>query len=63
MRVYTTTMDDVGIIHAPEPLEVGDVIAGEHGPPLRVLCVVGFDPGGRVDYVVEAEEARLGLVG
>jgi hypothetical protein len=61
VRVYTTTMDDAGIVHASAPLQAGDLLAREHGPPLRVLCVVGFHSDAIVDYVVEVEEARLGI--
>jgi hypothetical protein len=62
VRLFTTEADDLGTVTAPAPVEPDDVVALEHGPPLRILCVAALDPGGRVDYIAEVDEARLPLV-
>jgi hypothetical protein len=63
VRLYTTELDDIGVMHAPAPVEPDDLVAREHGPPLRVGCVAELVPDGHIRYVVEVEEARLGLDG
>ena len=33
------TMDDLGLVHAPQPLEPGDVVSPlEFGPPLQIVA-------------------------
>lgn len=41
----TVTLDDVGVCHAPPPVQVGDLVALEHGPPLRVTNVLPVPAG------------------
>jgi hypothetical protein len=63
IRLYSTDTDDLGLVTAPLPVVPDDVVAFEHGPPLRIMCPVTLGPGGRVSHVAEVEEARLPLVG
>jgi hypothetical protein len=62
-RVYDQEGDDLGRVTLPTPVKTGDVFALETGPPLRVTAVLELEPGGAVDVVVEAEPARLPIVG
>jgi hypothetical protein len=62
VRLYSIDTDDLGLIHAPTPVEPDDLVAAEHGPPLRVVSVVTLGPGGPVGYLAEVEEVRLPLV-
>jgi hypothetical protein len=62
-RVYDQEGDDLGRVTLPTPVEAGDVFAFATGPLLRVAAVIELDPGGAVDVVVEAEPARLPIVG
>jgi hypothetical protein len=39
------TFDDLGVVTVPGPIEPGDVIALEEGPPLRVQSVLLCRPG------------------
>jgi hypothetical protein len=64
VRLYAADdTDDLGLVHAPLPIEPDDLLAREHGPVLRVVRVLPLDPGGRVAYVAEVAEARLGITG
>jgi hypothetical protein len=31
VRLYTAAVEDIGVAHAPSPLELGDLLAREHG--------------------------------
>jgi hypothetical protein len=57
IRLYSTDTEDVGVVTAPSPVEPGELCRPRTGPPLRVVCVVPLVFGGRVDYLVEVEEA------
>lgn len=35
VRVRDESLDDLGLATVPEPVEVGDLVCLEHGPPLR----------------------------
>jgi hypothetical protein len=54
------TFDELGRCTAPAPIELGDVVALEHGPPLRVVDVLWVPDGAPlVPVLVEREhEAR-----
>ena len=63
VRLYSADdTDDLGVVHAPPPVEPDDVVAFEHGPPLRIVLLVELEPGSVVDYAAEVEEASLPLV-
>jgi hypothetical protein len=47
------TIDDLGACHAPPPVEPGDLVSLEHGPPLRLVVVLVPSTGAN---------ARLGRV-
>jgi hypothetical protein len=34
VRVHTRTADDLGLVHVPPPVEIGDVLELGHGPVL-----------------------------
>ena len=34
------TLDDLGLVHAPPPVEPRDLVALEDGPPLRLICLL-----------------------
>jgi len=46
---------DLGVVHVPQPVEVGDIVAREHGAPLRVVEVVDLGGDAAIRYVVEVE--------
>ena len=46
---------DLGVVHVPLPVEVGDIVAREHGAPLRVVDVVDLGADAAIRYVVEVE--------
>ena len=39
------TLDDLGLVHAPPPVEVGDIVALEDGSPLRNVSLLITPPG------------------
>jgi hypothetical protein len=39
------TADDLGTCTVPGPVEIGDLVALEHGPPLRVVDVLPVPAG------------------
>jgi hypothetical protein len=41
------TIDDLGVCHAPPPVELGGLVSFEHGPPLRIVVVLVPAPGAR----------------
>ncbi len=55
-----TTLDDIGICTAPAPVEVGDLIALEHGLPVRVTSVLPLPVHATVTPVL-AGPAQLAL--
>ena len=46
VRVHSRTGDDLGIVHLPPAVEIGDVLELGHGPilPLRVVDLVETRP-------------------
>jgi hypothetical protein len=40
VKLHGTDGDDVGVAHAPAPVEVGDVLALADGSPWRVMSVI-----------------------
>jgi hypothetical protein len=56
VRLFDCAFADLGLVHAPLPVEVGDVVAREHGAPLRIVEVVELGVvGDVVRYIVEFE--------
>jgi hypothetical protein len=54
IRLYSAdNTDDLGVVHVPLPVEPDDVVAFEHGPPLRIVLLGELEPGGVVDYAAE----------
>ena len=43
VRAYSLDGVDLGDVHAPHPLLIGDVIALSAGPPLKVVAVLEAD--------------------
>jgi hypothetical protein len=63
VRLFDRAFADLGLVHAPLPVEVGDIVSREHGPPLRVVDLVEFGlVGDTVRYIVEVEEIRPRLL-
>jgi hypothetical protein len=63
VRLFDRNFADLGLVHAPLPVEVGDIVAREHGAPLRVVDVVEFGMvGTAVRFIVEVEEIRPRLL-
>jgi hypothetical protein len=62
-RVYDEEGDDLGIATLPTPVMPGDVFALETGPLLRVTAVLILEAGDTLDCAVEAELARLPIIG
>jgi hypothetical protein len=62
-HVFDPDGDNLGRATLPTPVQPGDVFALKSGPLLRITAVVELDPGDAVDVVVEAEPARLPIVG
>jgi hypothetical protein len=62
-HVFDSEGDNLGCATLPAPVQPDDVFALETGPLLRVTAVLELDPGGAVDVVVEAEPARLPIIG
>jgi hypothetical protein len=46
--------DDVGLVHLPPPVGIGDVAALEHGL-FRVVAMVDLEPGGKVNVLAEVD--------
>ena len=60
LRTHNTAdTEDIGIVHLPEPVEPDDLVALEHGPLLRITCVVRLGPG-PVPYLAEVETDEPG---
>jgi hypothetical protein len=59
VRVFDSeTTDDLGIVHMPLPIEVGDRLAIEDHPgPLEVVNVIATRAGAKVAALVEARPA------
>lgn len=55
------TLDDIGACTAPAPVEVGDLLALEHGPPLRVVDVLPV-PGDAACVPVLARVAAISVM-
>jgi hypothetical protein len=54
------TIDDLGTCHAPPPVEPGDLVSLEHGPPLRLVYVLKPAPGARaVPALARAERPTI----
>jgi hypothetical protein len=54
------TIDDLGACHAPLPVEPGDLVSLEHGPPLRVVVVLVPAPGAKaVPALARTEQPTL----
>jgi 5-methylcytosine-specific restriction protein A len=53
VRRYSIDTDDLGIAHAPFPVEPGDLVALSSGRPFRVIRIVSFRPGDVIDAVAE----------
>jgi hypothetical protein len=51
--------ENLGIVHAPWPLEPGDLLALADGPPLRVTVLAPLPAGGKVEALAEVEPAAL----
>lgn len=59
VRVYSRKGDDLGIVHVPPPVEIGDVLELGRGPMLifRIVDVVGTGPQSSVAALVKATPA------
>jgi hypothetical protein len=51
--------DNLGLVHAPRPVEPGDVLALADGPALRVTVLVPLAAGGTVEALAEVEPVTL----
>lgn len=57
MRVHDVDGDDLGIAHAPWPVDPGDVLALKDGPPLVVVGLVELPDGAAFDALCRVEPA------
>jgi hypothetical protein len=55
-----STMDELGVVHAPPPAEPEDVVGLEHGPLLRVVAVL-VPVGSAVPALVNRESAAVAI--
>ena len=63
VRLFDRRFADLGLVHVPQPVEVGDIVARDHGAPLRVVEVVEVGVvGDAVRFIVEVEEIRPRLL-
>ena len=54
--------ENLGLVHAPRPVEPGDLLALPDGPALRVRLLVPLPAGGLVEALAEVEpEPPTGL--
>jgi hypothetical protein len=51
--------DNLGLVHAPRPVEPGDLLALADGPALRVTVLVPLGSGGAVEALAEVETVTL----
>jgi hypothetical protein len=58
VRLFDARTDNLGLVHAPRPVEPGDVLALVDGPPLRVTLLVQLPAGGSVEALAEVEPVR-----
>jgi hypothetical protein len=63
VRVFdTATVDDLGVVRVPVPVEPGDALAVEgYASPLEVVEVVETSPGAAVAALVKVRPARRHL--
>jgi hypothetical protein len=56
-----STMDELGVVHAPPPAEPEDVVGLEHGPLLRVVAVLVPVGSAVVPALVSRESASAAI--
>lgn len=52
-------MDDLGVVHAPAPVEPGDIAAFEHGPLYELVAVLVSADGALVPTLARPVGWRL----
>jgi hypothetical protein len=60
VRLHSLDGDDVGIVHVPPPIEVGDLIATAHAL-FRVLDVVTSPPGSLIAAMVKVRREHMAV--
>jgi hypothetical protein len=53
--LFDAETENLGLAHAPRPIEPGEVLALAAGPPLRVKLLARLPAGGKVEALAEAE--------
>jgi hypothetical protein len=59
--LFDAAGDNLGLAHAPRPVEPGDVLALADGPPLRVTLLVQLPAEGVIEALAEVEPLRAEL--
>ena len=57
--LFDAETDNLGLVHAPRPIEPGDVLALADGAPLRVTLLVELPAGAKVEALAEVEPVTL----
>jgi hypothetical protein len=59
VSLFDAETKNLGLVHAPRPVEPGDLLALADGPPLRVTVLVRLPGDGKVGAVAEVEPVAL----
>lgn len=59
IRIHDATGEDLGVVHVPAKIELGDLVAREHGPPLRVIDIIPLPGHARIHALVQVELVRI----
>ena len=57
--LFSGQTDNLGLVHVPRPVELGDLLALADGPALRVTVLVRLAAGGKVEALAEVEPVAL----
>jgi hypothetical protein len=55
--LFNAATENLGIAHAPRPVEPGDLLALAHGPALRVTVIVQLPGDDVIEALAEVEPA------
>jgi hypothetical protein len=61
VRLHGLDGDDVGVVHVPPPIEVGDLIASAHAL-FRVLDVITSPPGSPIGAIAKVKPEHVAVV-
>lgn len=59
VRLHARDGDDLGVVHAPAPIEPGDLVAPAAGPAFVVTALVVLDATDALDPLAEVEPLRV----